>query len=171
MVRFVLLDRDGVLNKELGGYVTNTADFEVLPHVVPNLLRLRKAGCKFIVITNQSGIAKQLYDHVTLGHIHQKLIQTLAAHQVVLEEIYYCPHHPDFSRCICRKPESGMVEKALARFGVNAAEAVMIGDTPRDVEAAAAAGVKAFKISSNEDWSWVVDELEKTGEIQDGRTA
>lgn len=157
MNKLILLDRDGVLNKELGGYVTNTEDFEVLPHVIPNLLRLKNAGYKFIVITNQSGIAKSMYSHQVLGEIHQKLTNALSLGGITLEEIYYCPHHPDFSLCLCRKPKSGMVEKALARFGVNAQQTNMIGDTVRDIEAAEAAGVKAHKIQPNEDWAWVVD--------------
>lgn len=159
MDKLILLDRDGVLNKELGGYVTNTDDFEVLPHVVGNLLRLKKAGYKFIIITNQSGIAKKMYTHDMLNAIHSKLIETLKPHGLLIEQIYYCPHHPDFSQCLCRKPKSGMIEKALARFGVKPEQAIMIGDTPRDIEAAEGAGVKAYKINHNEDWSWVVDAI------------
>jgi D-glycero-D-manno-heptose 1,7-bisphosphate phosphatase len=159
MDKLILLDRDGVLNKELGGYVTNTEDFEVLPHVIPNLLRLKEAGYKFIVITNQSGIAKGMYSHYTLNAIHQKLIDALQTNQIFIEEIYYCPHHPDFSLCLCRKPKSGMIERALARFGVKPEQAVMIGDTVRDIEAAENVGVKAYKIHPNEDWAWVVDTI------------
>lgn len=160
MLKLVLLDRDGVLNRELGGYVTNTADFEVLPHVVPNLLRLKKMGCRFVVITNQSGIAKSLYTHKGLNEIHQKLVNTLEKNDLQLDEIYYCPHHPDFGLCLCRKPLSSMVEKALARYGVMPHEAIMIGDTMRDVEAAQHVGVSAYKINSNENWGRIVDELE-----------
>ncbi|MES2689753.1 MAG: HAD family hydrolase [Bacteroidota bacterium] len=160
MLKLVLLDRDGVLNRELGGYVTNTADLEVLPHVVPNLLRLKTMGCRFVVITNQSGIAKSLYTHKGLNEIHQKLVSELEKNGLQLDEIYYCPHHPDFGLCLCRKPLSSMVEKALARYGVRFDEAVMIGDTMRDVEAAQQAGVGTYKINSNENWGWIVDELE-----------
>lgn len=159
MDKLILLDRDGVLNKELGGYVTNTGDFEVLPHVIPNLLRLNKMGYKFIVITNQSGIAKGMYTHKTLNDIHQKLLDALETSGLYIEEIYYCPHHPDFSHCLCRKPKSGMIERALARFGVKPEQAIMIGDTVRDIEAAEAVGVKAYKINPNENWAWVVDTI------------
>lgn len=159
MLKLVLLDRDGVLNRELGGYVTNTSDFEVLPHVLPNLTRLKQRGCRFVVITNQSGIAKGLYTHEGLAGIHNKLKDTLAQQQIELDEIYYCPHHPDFGLCLCRKPQSSMIEKALARYGVRPGEAIMIGDTPRDVEAAEQAGVTGFKINPNEDWAFVVDEV------------
>lgn len=160
MLKLILLDRDGVLNRELGGYVTNIADFEVLPHVVPNLLRLKNMGCRFVVITNQSGIAKKLYTHKGLDAIHEKLSAELNKNDIRLDEIYYCPHHPDFGLCLCRKPLSSMVEKALARYGILPDEAVMIGDTVRDVEAAQQSGVRAYKINSNENWVAVVDELE-----------
>jgi D-glycero-D-manno-heptose 1,7-bisphosphate phosphatase len=160
MLKLIFFDRDGVLNKELGGYTSSVELFEVLPHVVPNLKRLAPHNLKYVVVTNQSGIAKGLYTHQILSDIHQKLINELEAHQLKLEDIYYCPHHPDFSLCICRKPQSGMIEKALAQFGVKPHEAIMIGDTPRDVEAAEAVGVKAYKIDSNQNWDFVLDEIE-----------
>lgn len=159
MIKLILLDRDGVINKEVGGYITNPDDFEVLPHVIPNLMKLKNAGIPTVVITNQGGIAKGLYTHQTLAKIHQKLNLILKAHQLVFDEIYYCPHHNDFGKCLCRKPGSIMIEKALARFGVNPQEAIMIGDTQRDIEAANDAGVRAVKIESNQDWSFVIDEI------------
>jgi len=159
MIKLILLDRDGVINKELGGYVTNPNDFELLPHVIPNLIKLKNAGIKVAVITNQGGIAKGLYSHQILADIHAKLNKSLLEHGLAFVEIYYCPHHPDFGKCLCRKPASIMVEKALARYGVNASEAIMIGDTQRDVDAANAAGVKATKVESNQDWSFVIDEI------------
>lgn len=159
MIKLILLDRDGVINKEVGGYITNPDDFEVLPHVIPNLMKLKNAGIPTVVITNQGGIAKGLYTHQTLAKIHQKLNLILKAHQLVFDEIYYCPHHNDFGKCLCRKPGSIMIEKALARFGINPQEAIMIGDTQRDIEAANDAGVRAVKIESNQDWSFVIDEI------------
>ena len=159
MVKLILLDRDGVINKELGAYVTNPIDFELLPHVIPNLLKLKRAGILVVVITNQGGIAKGLYAHQTLTQIHQKLKMALAEYHLFFDEIYYCPHHPEHGNCLCRKPGSIMIEKALARFGVNPQDAMMIGDTQRDVDAANAAGVKAVKIESNQDWSSIIDEI------------
>ncbi|MCU0422789.1 MAG: HAD family hydrolase [Bacteroidia bacterium] len=161
MKKLVLLDRDGVLNREIGDYITNKEEFELLPHVIPNLKRLKNAGCKFVIVTNQSGIHKRKYTHHDLNEIHEKLKEALAVEDIYFEEIYYCPHHPYYSQCICRKPKSGMVQKALARFEYKAEEAILIGDTPRDVEAAEGAGVRGFKINANYDWKWVIDQLEK----------
>ncbi len=159
MIKLILLDRDGVINRELGKYVTSPDDFELLPHVIPNLIKLKNAGIKVVVISNQGGIAKGLYTHQTLDKIHEKLNMALSAHCLSFDEIYYCPHHPDFSKCLCRKPESIMVEKTLARLGFDPNMAIMIGDTQRDIEAANAALVKAVKIESNQDWSFVIDEI------------
>ena len=99
MIKLILLDRDGVINKELGGYVTNPNDFELLPHVIPNLVKLKNAGIKVAVITNQGGIAKGLYSHQILADIHAKLNKSLLEHGLAFDEIYYCPHHPDIGKC------------------------------------------------------------------------
>ncbi len=159
MIKLVLLDRDGILNKELGDYVTCVEEFEVLPHAPYNLKRLQMEGIKLVVVTNQSGIAKQRYSHDGLAQIHTVLADELAKAGVQLDEIYYCPHHPSISNCLCRKPESGMIEKALSRFNVSPEHAVMIGDKPRDTAAAEGAGVKAFEVPSNHNWDMVVDEI------------
>lgn len=155
----IFLDRDGVLNRELGRYVCSVDEFEVLPHVAHNLTKLCDAGYQLIVITNQGGIAKGLYTEKTLFDIHQKLFTTLAAHHVSVTDIFYCPHHPDFGKCMCRKPAPLMLQKAIAKHNVDIASSWMIGDTDRDVQAAKAAGVRAHLIQSNADWSYLVDEL------------
>lgn len=153
MQKAVFLDRDGVLNAERGDYICDLNQFEILPHVIPNLQTLESNGFLLIVITNQGGIAKGLYDHQTLKNIHQKLINTLLESHVALTDIYYCPHHPDFGKCMCRKPGSLMIEKALSRYNIQPENSYMIGDADRDVQAATAAGIKSFKIESNTDWT------------------
>jgi D-glycero-D-manno-heptose 1,7-bisphosphate phosphatase len=159
MQKAIFLDRDGVINKEIGDYVTSHNDFEVLEHVVPNLKKLKDAGFIFIVITNQGGIAKGLYTHDELSIIHKKMNDYLAHHQLQFTEIYYCPHHPATSNCLCRKPGSVMIEKAIAKYDINPALSFMIGDKERDVEASQAAGVKGFLIEANEDWSYLFNKI------------
>ncbi len=80
---------------------------------------------------------------------------------VELTDIFYCPHHPDVSKCLCRKPGSLMLEKAIAMYQVDTANSFLIGDADRDIQAADAAGVRSFKIEPNADWSVVVDEILK----------
>jgi D-glycero-D-manno-heptose 1,7-bisphosphate phosphatase len=155
----VFLDRDGVLNKELGMYVTSHELLEVLPHVPPLLRRLQDAGFLLVVITNQGGIAKGLYTHGDLELIHAKLATALEQEGVQLTGLYYCPHHPDFTQCLCRKPGSLLIEKAMARYSIDPARSWMIGDRERDLQAAAAAGVSSFLVESNADWSDLLDRM------------
>ncbi len=157
----IFLDRDGVVNEEIGDYVTSPGYFNMLPHVIPNMARLRNAGFLFIIITNQGGIAKGLYTHEILQQIHEKLIQELAENDLYLTDVFYCPHHPDFGNCLCRKPGSIMIEKALAKHRINPENSFMIGDAERDMQAALAAGIEGFKISSNQNWGFVTDQILK----------
>lgn len=149
MKKAVFLDRDGVINRERGEYTWRLEDFEILPGVVEGLKTLQDKGYLLIVITNQAGIAKGLYAHADVDNAHGKLKDELNKAGVELTEIYYCPHHTDYGKCLCRKPGSLLVEKAIARFGVDAANSVFIGDKPRDIEAAENAGVKGVLVEAN----------------------
>jgi D-glycero-D-manno-heptose 1,7-bisphosphate phosphatase len=155
----IFLDRDGVINKELGRYVTHLSDFEVLPHVMPNLKKLVSAGFEIVVITNQGGIAKGLYSIHDLNEMHQSLIDKAINNKSPIRQIYFCPHHPDMGYCLCRKPGSLLLEKAIAKFQFDPSKSFMIGDTERDIIAAKAVGVNTFQITSNYDWSEIVNRI------------
>ena len=161
MQKAIFLDRDGVLNFELGDYVSKPEDFKVLEFVPKQLKRLQNDNFLLIVITNQGGIAKGLYSHDELAVIHKILTDELAKNDVTLTEIFYCQHHPEISKCLCRKPGSIMIEKALAKYHVDPNLSFMIGDKERDITAANAAGVKGLLIHANENWKFLVDEILK----------
>ena len=147
----VFLDRDGVLNKELGDYVCKIEDFKVLEHNFLALKELQSRGYLLIVITNQGGLAKGWYSEETLGLMHDHLRTTYADHGIHLADIYYCRHHPEYNgNCLCRKPGSIMLEKAIARFSIDAGSSYFIGDRERDVIAGEAAGVKGILINSDQ---------------------
>ncbi len=148
----VFLDRDGVINVERGDYISRFEDFEILPHVAPGLQSLRDAGFIFIVITNQGGIAKGLYDVNELSKMHAYMESELLNIGVQFADIYYCPHHPDFGNCLCRKPHSLLVEKAISKHRINPENSIFIGDKPRDIACGEAAGVKGILIEPNENW-------------------
>ncbi len=151
MNKAVFLDRDGVLNKELGDYVCKFEDFHVLEHNFEALKELQKRGYLLIVITNQGGLAKGWYSPETLAMMHEHLKSTYAAQGVTITEVYFCNHHPQYNgNCLCRKPGSLMLEKAVARFNINASESYFIGDRERDVLAGEAAGVKGILIDSDQ---------------------
>lgn len=147
--RAVFLDRDGVINFERGEHTWRMEDFEVLPTVSEALHALGKAGWLRIVISNQSGIGLGLYGHAEVERLHAYLHAHLAQAGAAIDAVYYCPHHPSQGRCLCRKPGSLMIERAIARYDVDASASVMIGDRQRDVEAAAAAGVRGVLVPAN----------------------
>ncbi len=148
MNKAIFLDRDGVINKEIG-YVFRVEDFILTNDIIPTLKKLQAAGFIFVVITNQSGISKELYTANDVERVHAYMMSLMKEHEIKISEIYYCTHHPDVEPCICRKPDSGMLEKAIARFNIDVKQSYMIGDKDRDFEAAEKAGVKGIKIESD----------------------
>jgi D-glycero-D-manno-heptose 1,7-bisphosphate phosphatase len=151
MNKAVFLDRDGVINHELGDYVCRLEDFHVLEHNFKPLKELQARGYLIIVITNQGGLAKGWYSDETLTKMHEHLKKTYAENGIDLKEIYYCNHHPEYNgKCLCRKPGSLMLEKAIARFNIDASKSYFIGDRERDVIAGEAAGVTGILIDSDQ---------------------
>lgn len=148
----VFLDRDGVLNKEVGDYIKKLPDFEILPHVFEGLKLLKDKGFLLIVITNQGGIAKGEYSRETLFSMHSFMESELSKQGINLDAIYYCPHHPISSNCLCRKPESILVEKAIAKYEIDPSQSWFIGDKQRDIDCGNKAGVKGILIQPNENW-------------------
>lgn len=145
----LFLDRDGVINRERGEHTWRMEDFEILPGVPEALALAQAAGHVLVVITNQSGIGLGLYGHADVEKAHRYLREMLAASGVVLADVLYCPHHPDGGRCICRKPGSLLIEKAIARHGIDPGRSLFIGDRERDIQAAAAVGVRGLLIPAN----------------------
>lgn len=160
MNKAIFLDRDGIINKEIG-YVYKPEDFVLTDDIVESLKKFKEAGFIFIVITNQSGIAKGLYKHEDVARVHDKMISLFKAKGISFHAIYYCPHHPDAEPCICRKPDSGMIEKGLARFNIDPKRSYMIGDKERDKEAGEKAGLTAWQIESDAPKLQLVEEIIK----------
>lgn len=148
MNKAIFLDRDGVINVERG-FTHRLEDFVILPDLMEVLQLLQQKGYLLIIVSNQSGIAKELYKQYEVEILHKYLVEEFTKKGIVLSEIYYCVHHPDVSRCICRKPDSLFVEKGLARFNIDASKSYFIGDKERDTEAAEKAGVKGILIEAN----------------------
>lgn len=147
----IFLDRDGVLNKELNDYVRSVESFQILFDNIEPIKILQQKNYLLIVITNQAGIGKGLYTKETLKNIHQVLIDTYKEFGVHFDEIYYCPHSPEHDgKCLCRKPNSLLIEKAIARFNIDPTLSYFIGDKDRDIIAAQKAGVIGLLINSNE---------------------
>jgi phosphoheptose isomerase len=140
----VVLDRDGTLNVEVN-YLSHPDQVDLLPGVAEGLRRLRAAGCRLIVVTNQSAIGRGFFDEVRLGEIHDRLRSLLADHDVTLDAIYHCPHRPD-DACRCRKPGTELLERAAADLGFDPSRAFVVGDKPCDIELGRAVGARTLLV-------------------------
>jgi D-glycero-D-manno-heptose 1,7-bisphosphate phosphatase len=155
----VFLDRDGVINREVGDYIKRFEDFEILPHVRHALKILHEAGFHLIIITNQGGIAKGMYQREEMHKMHTYLSEELSVEGIKFDDIYFCPHHPAKGNCLCRKPESLMVEKAISKHGINPELSYFIGDKERDIVCGQGAGVTGILIEPNENWIPIVEKI------------
>ena len=156
----VFLDRDGVLNYEIGDYICRFEDFKILDNF--NALKtLSHRGYLLIVATNQGGLAKGWYSEDELAKMHNHLKQEYLKNGVEFTDIFYCPHHPDFTGdCDCRKPKPGLLMQGIERYNIDPSKSYFIGDRERDIEAATAAGVKGILIESNQPLSevlWMIE--------------
>ena len=152
MKKAVFLDRDGTINNnDHHYYLRRREDLLLNPGVVEALARLQARGFMLIVISNQGGISKGESSREEVEELHTHLRLMLEKEGISLDEIYYCPHHPEVENCLCRKPQPLMIQKALARFHIDPDSSWMIGDAKRDVEAGLAAGLRAIRIKPNGD--------------------
>ncbi|HEX2116621.1 MAG TPA: D-glycero-beta-D-manno-heptose 1,7-bisphosphate 7-phosphatase [Alphaproteobacteria bacterium] len=138
-MRLILLDRDGVLNEDRPDYVKSPGELVMIPGAAAAVARLNRAGLKVALCTNQSCVGRGIITVERLERIHEHLRERLAHEGGRLDAIYFCPHAP-WENCGCRKPAAGMLREALRRFGIDPADAAMIGDGLRDLQAAKAAG-------------------------------
>jgi D-glycero-D-manno-heptose 1,7-bisphosphate phosphatase len=144
----VFLDRDGVVNEDRG-YIWRWEDWRWLPGSLAALGRLKAAGFKLIVVSNQSGVARGLFREEDILALHQRARQDLKAQGLALDGFYFCPHHPDFGAkesCSCRKPAPGLLLKAAQDLGLDLAKSWLVGDKLSDIEAGLAAGARAILV-------------------------
>lgn len=142
----IFLDRDGTLNAD-PGYIKSPDQLELFPGVPEALARLKQAGARLILVTNQSGVARGLLSHDDLAAVHAKLKHILDDAGASLDAIYFCPHHPD-DGCGCRKPNPGMIDQAVREQRVDLERAYLIGDHVRDIELAKRIGVRSVLVTT-----------------------
>ncbi len=147
MMRGILLDRDGVLNRERADYVKSWAEFEWLPGVLPALQRLAACALPIVVITNQSVIGRGIATQATIEAIHQRAQQEAAAAGGRIDDFFICPHQPA-DHCRCRKPQPGLLEQAAAKYQLSLPDSFFIGDAITDYQAAQAAGCQSILVES-----------------------
>ncbi|MGN6178499.1 MAG: D-glycero-alpha-D-manno-heptose-1,7-bisphosphate 7-phosphatase [Mucilaginibacter sp.] len=153
----IFLDRDGVLNHEQGDYICRFEDFHVLDNF-DALKTLQDKGYLLLVATNQGGLAKGWYTEDELAKMHNELKKQYHERGVKITDIFYCPHHPDYTGvCDLRKPKPGLLLKRIEKYNLDPSKSYFIGDRERDVEAGTAAGIKGILIDSDQPLSEILD--------------
>ena len=152
----IFLDRDGVINLEVG-YVKSWEEFKLLPRVVESIQLINQSEYVAIVISNQSGIAKGLYSFDDVVKIHQKLNEYLLPFQARIDSFYFCPHHPEGINeyalvCSCRKPKNGLILQAAKDRNINLASSFFIGDSERDMIAGKDSGCITYAVQTGHDF-------------------
>lgn len=140
-MKLVILDRDGTINFDSDQYIKSPEEWRPIPGSLEGIARLTQAGFRLVVATNQSGIARGLFDVATLNAIHDAMHRAVAQAGGRIEAVFFCPHAAD-SDCACRKPKPGMLLEIGRRFNVPLEDAYMVGDAQRDLQAATAAGAR-----------------------------
>jgi D-glycero-D-manno-heptose 1,7-bisphosphate phosphatase len=149
--RAVFLDRDGTINEEMG-YINHIDRFALLPRTTEAIRLINASGFKAVVVTNQSGVARGMFPESLVAEVHRKMEDLLRAGRAHIDGIYYCPHHPDFGppeyrkRCSCRKPATGLIERACNELNIDPTRSYMVGDRIMDVEFGHKIGAKGILV-------------------------
>lgn len=138
-MKLIILDRDGVINFDSDQYIKSPAEWKPIPGSPEAIARLNQAGYRVVVATNQSGVGRGLFEMDTLNAIHDKMHKTVAAAGGRIDAVFYCPHAAD-AKCDCRKPKPGMFERIASCYNLDLTSVPAIGDSLRDLQAAATAG-------------------------------
>lgn len=140
-MKLVILDRDGTINEDRDDSVKAPDEWVPMPGALEAIARLNHAGWHTVIATNQSGLARGLFDMATLNAIHARMNRELAAVGGRIDAVFFCPHGPD-EGCRCRKPLPGLFETIAERYGMDLREAHLVGDSLRDLQAGVAVGCR-----------------------------
>ena len=146
-INLVILDRDGVINEDSDDYIKSPEEWRLIPGSDAAIAKLNQHGFTIAVATNQSGVARKLYNLATLTAIHEKMNQVIAEAGGKIDFLVYCPHGPD-DDCDCRKPRPGLLQQIAKHYGVSLKAIPVIGDSLRDLQAAHAVGALAILVRS-----------------------
>ena len=153
----VFIDRDDTIAKDVP-YCARADDLKLFKGVPEAIAKLNKAGYLVIMITNQSGIARGKFTEKDLEAIHAKMIAEIEKGGGRIDDIFYCPHHPD-DKCGCRKPEAGMGIAAVTKYRINTKASFMIGNSDHDMEFGNAIGCTSFKVTDKRSFADIVNEI------------
>ena len=170
-IKTIFLDRDGVINKEVG-YLFRLSDFEFIDGVFDACLYFQKLSYKIIIISNQSGIARGYYNENDYQKLTEWMLGQFNDNGINILDIFYCPHSPE-SLCECRKPKPGMLIEAEYKYNISMKDSWMIGDKETDIKAANLAGINNTILvrgvhlidESNSKSKFTIDSIKQSNEV------
>lgn len=147
----IFLDRDGVLvDNSKHYYIWKTDQLSLVDGAIENLKTLTQKEFQLFIVSNQGGISRGLYSKNDILKLHAELIHTFRTNQIEIAEIAFCPHHPEIEKCLCRKPDSLMIDKLIAKYQISKIDSYLIGDSLSDMDAAEKAGIQGIQIIPNQ---------------------
>jgi D-glycero-D-manno-heptose 1,7-bisphosphate phosphatase len=153
-MQLIILDRDGVINEDSDEFIKSPQEWTPIRGSLEAIARLHRAGWRVVVATNQSGIARQLFDLDTLARIHETMHRRVIETGGLIDAVFFCPHGPD-DRCACRKPLPGMFHDIAGRLRIDLQDVPAIGDSLRDIQAAQAAGAAPLLVKTGKGFGTV----------------
>ncbi len=154
--RYILLDRDGVINQDSDAFIKTPEEWLPIEGSIDAIALFTKHEYKVIVLTNQSGIARGLFDEAMLEMIHAKMNALVAEKGGLITAIYFCPHGPD-SQCACRKPKPGLFKSFAQDFNADLSGIPVIGDSLRDLQAGEAVGAEPILVKTGKGQSTLLN--------------
>lgn len=161
----VFLDRDGTINEEVG-YLDSLDKLHIFPGAFDAVRMINEAGMKVVVVTNQSGVARGLFDEPFVEMVHGRISRLFQEKGSCIDRFYYCPHHPTEGDgpyrvvCDCRKPKPGMLLKASAELDIDLSASYVVGDTTRDIELARRCGATGILVRTGYGKDMAVSEIQ-----------
>ena len=146
-IRYVMLDRDGVINEDSDDYIKSAEEWLPCPGSLEAIALLNQQDYRVVVISNQSGVGRGLFDQATLDLIHAKMLRLATCKDAVIESLYICPHSPE-DRCECRKPKPGLLLQFATEKQVDLSQTYFVGDSVRDIEAAQVVNAKPILVKT-----------------------
>jgi D-glycero-D-manno-heptose 1,7-bisphosphate phosphatase len=161
--RLIILDRDGVINCDSDQYIRSPEQWQAIPGSLEAMARLHQAGHRIAVATNQSGLARGLFDLETLNRIHNKMLTRLREEGGQIDLLVFCPHASDDAPC--RKPNPGMLIEIGQRLATDPADSIVVGDAPRDIVAAQTIGARPVLVRTGKGARTLVESRVNLGDV------
>ncbi len=146
-MKLIILDRDGVINFDSDQFIKHPDEWKPIPGSLDAIAKLTREGWRVVVATNQSGLARGLFEMATLNAIHAKMHKAVMVAGGRIEAVFYCPHSAEME-CACRKPKSGMYHEIATRYARDLEDVPIIGDSLRDLQAAVEVGARPMLVKS-----------------------